>query len=64
VSVCLSASISPELHVDVQSSGGVSIHYFIYLCIYLLRPKAAQHDITITKTEETHKKVKTEIRKN
>jgi len=31
---------------------------------YLLRPNAAQHNITITKTEETHKKVKTKIHKN
>jgi len=28
------------------------------LFIYLLRPKAAQHNITVTKTEETHKKLK------
>jgi len=35
-----------------------------FIIIYLLRPKAAQHSITITKTEETHKKLKTKIYKN
>jgi len=30
---------------------------------YLLRPKAAQHNITITKTVEKHKKLKTKIHK-
>jgi len=35
----------------------------IIIIIYLLRPKAAQHNITITKTEETHRKLKTEIHK-
>ena len=33
--------------------------------IYLLCPKGAKHNITITKTEETHKKLKyTKIRNN
>jgi len=35
--------------------------HIIYL---LLRPKAAQQNITITKTEETHKKLETKIYKN
>ena len=34
------------------------------LFIYLLCPKGAKHNITITKTEETHKKLKTKIHKN
>jgi len=33
----------------------------IIVVIYLLRPKAAQHNIAITKTEEKHKKLKTKI---
>jgi len=33
----------------------------IIIIIYLLRPKAAQHNITITKTEEKHKKLTTKI---
>jgi len=37
-------------------------YYYYYLLV--LRPKAAQHNITITKTEETHKKLKTKIHKN
>ena len=39
-------------------TGATDAALFIYLFIYLLRPKAAQHNITITKTEETHKKLK------
>ena len=35
----------------------------IYLFVYLLHPKAAQHNITATNTEETHKKLNTKIRK-
>ena len=38
--------------------------YEVIIIIYLLRPKAAQHNVTITKTEETHEKLKTKIRKN
>jgi len=39
--------------------------YYIVTIIYLLRQKAAQHNITIKKTEETHKKLKkTIIHKN
>ena len=37
----------------------VTSRYYYYY--YLLRPKAAQHNITITKTEETQKKLKTKI---
>jgi len=37
---------------------------YYYYYYYLLRPKAAQQNITITKTEETHKKLRTKIHKN
>jgi len=40
-----------------------SPNYYLFI-IYLLRPKAAQHNITTTKTEETHKKLKSKIHKN
>jgi len=35
----------------------------LIIIIYLLRPKAAQHNITITKTVEKHKKLKSKIHK-
>jgi len=39
--------------------------YYYYYYYYLLRPKAAQHNITITKqTAEKHKKLKTKIHNN
>jgi len=38
--------------------------FIIIIITYLLRPKAAQHNITVTKTEEKHKKLKTKIQKN
>ena len=42
---------------------GVGNYYYYYY--YLLRPKAAQHNITITKkTVEKHKKLKTKIHKS
>jgi len=38
---------------------------YYYSYYYLLRPKAAQHNITITKqTAEKHKKLKTKIHNN
>jgi len=43
---------------------GMHLIVIYFIIIYLLRPKAAQHNITITKTEETHKKLKTKIYKN
>jgi len=43
---------------------GMHLVVIYFIIIYLLRPKAAQHNITITKTEETHKKLKTKIYKN
>jgi len=35
----------------------------IIIIIYLLRPKTTQHNITVSKAEEKHKKLKTEIHK-
>jgi len=41
-----------------------SFRLLCQLLFYLLRPKAARHSITITKTEEKHKKLTTKIHKN
>jgi len=50
--------------VVIQEAPLDALFIFIYLFIYLLGPKAAQHNITMTKTEEKHKKLKTKIHKN
>jgi len=42
---------------------GMRLVVIYFIIIYLLRPKAAQHNITITKTEETQE-LKTKIYKN
>jgi len=45
-------------------TGSHAVTIYFYLFIYLLRPKAAQHNITITKNSRKHKKLKTRIHKN
>jgi len=52
------------MYIDQATPLIAYYYYYYYYYYYLLRPKVAQHNIAITKTEETHKKLKTKIETN